>query len=129
MSIQNRIRLSLLRLQYFMLVTLHEKDEVHFRTLGTPGLTAKADNERFTAVGSRCRLSVTSENIHIVIWQAKSLFTWKESAPANRATWLEGLKQSPLLHATHLTRIVSGLRGLSVEWPLSSTIKVADPLI
>ena len=30
-------------------------------------------------------------------------------APANRATRLEGLTRSPLLHATHLTETVSGL--------------------
>ena len=34
----------------------------------------------------------------------------RESAPANRATRLEGLKHSPPLHATHLTGTVSGLR-------------------
>ena len=56
-----------------MLVTFHEIDEVHFRSLGTPGFTAKVENERFTAAGSSCRQNVASENIHIVIWQAKGL--------------------------------------------------------
>ena len=49
--------------------------------------------------------------------QIKGLFTWREGAPANRATRLEGLKHSPPLHATHLTGTVSGLRGLSFERP------------
>ena len=48
------------------------------------------------------------------------LFTWRESAPANRATRLERLKYSPPLHATHLTGTVSGLRGLSFERQLST---------
>ena len=56
----------------------------------------------------------------------KGLFTWKEGAPANRATRLEGLKHSPPLHATHLTGTVSGLRELSLERPLSTTNVTAD---
>ena len=50
--------------------------------------------------------------------------------PANLATRLEGLKHtcSPPLHATHLTRTVSGLGELSVEWLLSTTNKVACSL-
>ena len=51
----------------------------------------------------------------------KGLFTWREGAPANRATRLEGLKHSPPLHATHLTGTVSGLRELSFERPPSTT--------
>ena len=54
----------------------------------------------------------------------KGLFTWKEGAPANRATRLEGLKHSPPLHATHLTWTVSGLRELSLERPLRSTTNI-----
>ena len=56
----------------------------------------------------------------------KGLFTWREGAPANRATRLEGLKHSPPLHATHLNGTVSGLRELSLERPLSSTNITAD---
>ena len=41
--------------------------------------------------------------------------------PANQATRPEGLKHSPLLHATHLPGTVSGLRELSLERPLSTT--------
>ena len=52
---------------------------------------------------------------------SKGLFTWREGAPANRATRLEGLKHSPPLHATHLTGTVSELRELSLERPLSTT--------
>ena len=37
----------------------------------------------------------------------KGLFTWREGAPANRATRLGGLKHSPPLHASHLGEIVS----------------------
>ena len=36
----------------------------------------------------------------------KALFTWRQGAPANRATRLEGLEHSPPLHATHLSEIV-----------------------
>ena len=43
----------------------------------------------------------------------KGLLKWREGAPANRANRLEGLKQSPPLHATHLTGTVSGLLELS----------------
>ena len=57
---------------------------------------------------------------------AKGLFTWREGAPANRPTQLEGLKHSPPLHATHLTGTVSGLRELSFERPLSTTNIMAD---
>ena len=53
----------------------------------------------------------------------KGLFTWKEGAPANRATRLEGLKRSPPLHATHLPGTVSGLRELPFERALSTTNK------
>ena len=52
---------------------------------------------------------------------SKGLFTWREGAPANRATRLEGLKHSPPLHATQLTGTVSGLRELSLEQSLSTT--------
>ena len=54
------------------------------------------------------------------------LFTWREGTLANRATWLEGLTHSPPLHATHLTETVSEMSGLSFEWPLSTTNKMAD---
>ena len=37
--------------------------------------------------------------------------------------WLRGLKHSPPLHATHLSKIVG---GLSFEWPLSATNKIVD---
>ena len=46
------------------------------------------------------------------VFITKGLFTWREDAPANRATRLEGLEHSPPLHASHLTGTVSGLRGL-----------------
>ena len=42
----------------------------------------------------------------------KGLFTWREGAPANQATRLEGLKHSPPLQTTHLSGTVSGLREL-----------------
>ena len=38
-----------------MLVMLYKIGEVHFRLLGTNGFHAKAENERFTAAGWRCR--------------------------------------------------------------------------
>ena len=46
----------------------------------------------------------------------------------SQSTRLEGVKHSPPLHATHLTRTVSGLRDheLSFEWPLSTTNITAD---
>ena len=47
---------------------------------------------------------------------------WRESAPANRTTRLEGLKHSPPLHATHLTEMVSGLRGLSGRYVMYGDI-------
>ena len=56
----------------------------------------------------------------------RGLFTWREGAPVNWATRLEGLKHSPPLHATHLTGTVSGLRALSFERPLSTTNLMAD---
>ena len=56
----------------------------------------------------------------------KRLFTWREGAPANRATRLEVLKHSPPLHATHLIGTLSGLRALSFERLLSTTNTTAD---
>ena len=53
----------------------------------------------------------------------RALFTWRQGAPANRATRLGGLKHRPPLNATHLSGIVS---GLSFERPLSTTNKMAD---
>ena len=50
----------------------------------------------------------------------------ERGCPANRANWLEGLKHSPPLHATHLIGTVSGLRALSFERPLSTTNITAD---
>ena len=65
-----------------------------------------------------------------VCWNARNnyygQFTWREGAPANRATRLEGLKHSPPLHPTHLTGIVSGLCELSLGRPLSTTNITAD---
>ena len=60
--------------------------------------------------------------LYKVVLTFKGLFTWREGAPANRATQLEGLKHSPPLHATHLTGTVSGLSELSFERPLSTNI-------
>ena len=51
------------------------------------------------ARASALTLSITSE--------FKALFTWRQGAPANRATRLGGLKHSPPLHASHLGEIVS----------------------
>ena len=56
----------------------------------------------------------------------KGLFTRREVAPANRATRLEGLKQSPPLLVTHLTGTVSELRELSFERVLSTANITAD---
>ena len=56
----------------------------------------------------------------------KGLFTWREGAPANQATRLEGLKHSPPLQTTHLSGTVSGLRELFFERPLSTTNITAD---
>ena len=52
--------------------------------------------------------------------ETKGLFTWREGAPANRATLLGGLKHSPPLHASHLGETES------VERPLITTNKMAD---
>ena len=68
---------------------------------------------------------ISVRNKHLIN-RAKGLFTWKEGAPASRATRLEGLKHSPPLHATHLTGTVSGLRELSLERSLSTTNITAD---
>ena len=68
----------------------------------------------------------SSRACHYISEAVKGLFTWKEGAPANRATRLEGLKHSPPLHATHLTGTVSGLRELSLARPLSTTKITAD---
>ena len=61
-----------------------------------------------------------------VVFECKGLFTWREGAPANRATRLEGLTHSPPLHATHLTVTVSEMCELSFERPPSTTNKMAD---
>ena len=46
---------------YYMLFTLYKIGEVHFRLLGTNGFHLKAKNERFTAVGLRCRQNLKYE--------------------------------------------------------------------
>ena len=61
----------------------------------------------------------------VIPTEIKGLFTRREGAPANRATRLEGLTHSPPLHATHLTRTVSGLCAFSFERLLSTTNKSA----
>jgi len=38
---------------------------------------------------------------------SKGLLTWRQGAPANRATRLGGLKHSPPLHAIHLSGIAA----------------------
>ena len=45
-----------------MLVTYYKIGEVYFRLLGTNGFHIKAENERFSAVGSRCRQNLKYEN-------------------------------------------------------------------
>ena len=45
-----------------MLLTLYKIGEVHFRLLGTNGFHAKAQIEKFTAAGSRCRQNLKYEN-------------------------------------------------------------------
>ena len=56
------------------------------------------------------------------VFITEGLFTWREGAPANRATRLEGLAHCPPLHATHLTGTVSGLRGAQTKWPTKETL-------
>ena len=41
-------------------------------------------------------------------------------------TRLEGLTHSPPLHGTHLTETASEMCGLSLEWPLRTTNKMAN---
>ena len=45
-----------------MLVTYYKIGEVYFRLLGTNGFHIKAETERFSAVGSRCRQNLKYEN-------------------------------------------------------------------
>ena len=45
-----------------MLITLYKIGEVRFRLLGSDGFHIKANNERFTAVGSQCRQNLKYEN-------------------------------------------------------------------
>ena len=45
-----------------MLLTLYKIGKVHFRLLGTNDFHAKAQIEKFTAAGSRCRQNVKYEN-------------------------------------------------------------------
>ena len=66
------------------------------------------------------------KELNLMCNTSKGLFTRSKGAPANQATWLEGLTHSPPSHVTHLTGTVSGLRGLSFEQLLSTTNKMAD---
>ena len=45
-----------------MLVTLYEIGEGSFHLIATNDFLAKAENERFTAAGSRCRQNLKFEN-------------------------------------------------------------------
>ena len=64
--------------------------------------------------------------------RTKALFAWREGAPSNRATWLEGLTHSPPLDTTHLTGTVSvhvgcvsylssGCKAQQTKWPTKDT--------
>ena len=48
---------------YSKLVKLYKLGEVYFRLLGTNGFHVKAEKERFTAAGSRCR-----QNLDDAVW-------------------------------------------------------------
>ena len=50
----------------------------------------------------------------------------EEGCPANQATRLEGLTHNPPLHAAYLTGAAGRLRGLSLEWPLSTPNKMVN---
>ena len=58
-----------------MLVTLYEIGVVSFSLLGTNGFHVKVESERFTAAGSRCRLSLKYENFTSSFGRLRQKFT------------------------------------------------------
>ena len=79
-----------------------------------PSSTAGLLSPQFAAAQNKTAELTTKESCFSV-YLYTGLFTWRESAPANRATRLGGLTHSPLLHATHLTETVSEMCGLSAK--------------
>ena len=60
-----------------MLVRSYEIGEVSFRLLGTNDFQRKAENERFSAVGSRCRQDLKYENFMSSFGRLRQKFSIK----------------------------------------------------
>ena len=56
---------------------------------------------RMKAIGNNRNITPEYLTNHSCGVSSKGLFTWREGAPGKRANRLEGLKNSPPLHATH----------------------------
>ena len=61
------------------LVTLNKTDEVSFHLIGTNDFHVKAENERFTAAGSRC-YRTSNLKTSVVVWQTTSKHCTKKRA-------------------------------------------------
>ena len=81
---------------------------VHYGFLAEKKRKQKKQRKRMP--GHRIRVGIGVCFFFFFLRPCLHSFTWKQSAPANRAAARLGqLKDSPPLHATHLSGIVSGL--------------------
>ena len=76
-----------------MLVRLYKISEVCFRVLRTNGFHVKAENERFTAVGSRCRQNLKYEHFMSTIGRLRKQIAPK-SVPHVQHDYLSSFNQS-----------------------------------
>ena len=90
---QIELTLRLVFCDYSLLVTLYKIREVQFRLLGTNGFHAKAQNERFTAAGSRCRQNLKYENFTSSFGRLRQTFAPK-SVPHVQHDYFSSFNQS-----------------------------------
>ena len=76
-----------------MFVTLQETGEVHFRLLGTNGFHVKAENEKFTSAGLRCRQNLEYENFTLSFGRLRQKITPK-SVPHVQHDYFSSFNQS-----------------------------------
>ena len=71
-----------------MLVTLSERGRVYFRFLDTNGFHVKAENDGFSAVGSRCWQNLKYENFGSSFGRLRENCPKKRAARAARLSFL-----------------------------------------
>ena len=75
------------------MVTLYKICEVHFCLVDTNGIHVKAENERFTAAGLRCRQNLKHENFTSSFGRLRQKFAPK-SVPHVQHDYFSSFSQS-----------------------------------